>query len=182
QSLRYGKCNALGTEPSLHAISLDAAMARDVSRRRNSAVVGVLAALAVALGAQTQSTAPSVAGVRLGMTVEQARRAVGRAEREGESLGMRFWEYPRKGMTVIWKEGTEGVQGIVVNSARAGAARGIKVGDSEDALRRQWGTPARDRQEGRFLDFIGAGWVLSAELKDGVVVEITLMAAAAPSQ
>lgn len=143
-------------------------------------MMGVLAAAVVALVAHTQGAAPSVAGVALGMTVEQARGAVGRAERESESLGMRFWEYPRRGMTLIWREGNAGVQGIVVNSARAGEARGIKVGDSEEVLRRQWGTPARVRQEGRFLDFIGAGWVLSAELRQRSVVEITIMAAGAP--
>jgi hypothetical protein len=74
------------------------------------------------------------------------------------------------------------VQGIVVRRSTAGRVRGITVGDSEVRLRNVWGSPARVRQGGRFLDFIGAGWVLSAELRDGSVVEVTIMAAAAPGR
>lgn len=134
--------------------------------------------LALAMGI-AQSRPPSVAGISLGMSPEQAREAVGKADREEESLGMQFWEYTRRGMTLIWKEGSDGVQGIVVSRAGAGDVGGVRIGDAATSLREHWGTPARVRQEGRFLDFIGARWVLSAELKEGTVVEITLMAAGA---
>ena len=148
--------------------------------RRSSWGPWGMAALALTMATGTaQSRPPSVAGVFLGMSEAQARGAVGSADRETESLGMRFWDYQRRGVTLIWKEGETGVQGIVVSRGAAGDVGGVKVGDSAVVLRKQWGTPARVRQEGRFLDFIGAGWVLSAEMKEGTIVEITLMAAGA---
>ncbi|HWP36035.1 MAG TPA: hypothetical protein VNL18_00635 [Gemmatimonadales bacterium] len=141
----------------------------------------VAVALLTTVTAAAQVAAPSIAGISLGMTAEQTRGAVGRADRESESLGMRFWEYSRRGVTVIWKEGEAGVHGIVASRPAAGQVSGVKIGDPEVELRNTWGTPARERQSGRFLDFIGAGWVLSAELRDGKVVQITLMAAGAAS-
>ena len=138
--------------------------------------------LIAALVVVTQVRAPEIAGVRLGMSVEQARGVVGKAERETASLGMRFWEYPRRGVTVIWKEDVPGVQGVVATRGSAGAVRGVKVGDAESVLHKEWGTPARVRQDGRFRDYTGAGWVLSAEIRDGMVLEITLMAAVAATQ
>jgi hypothetical protein len=51
----------------------------------------------------------------------------------------------------------------------------VRVGDSEAALRDQWGTPARIRQDGRFLDYVGDGWVFSVELRERAVGEMTLM-------
>ena len=134
-----------------------------------------------AFAGTAQDRAPSVAGVALGMSVYQARGVVGEAERETESLGMRFWEYPRRGVTLIWKEAEGGVQGIVASRGAAGAVQGVSVGDTEPVLRQRWGHPARVRQDGRFLDFVGAGWVLSAEVKEGTIVEITLMAAGTSS-
>jgi hypothetical protein len=111
------------------------------------------------------------------MSQDQARRAVGKPERETTSLGMWFWDYPKCGVTVIWKEDRAGIHGVVVSSRAAGAVRGVKVGDRDAVVHEAWGTPARVRQDGRFLDLSGVGWVLSAEVRDGMVVEITLMAA-----
>lgn len=88
---------------------------------------------------------------------------------------MRFWDYERRGLTIVWREGGTGVLGIVARTQAAGAIGGVRVGDSEARLRRQWGTPARARQEGRFLDFVGAQWVLSIEVRSGHVVQMTLM-------
>jgi hypothetical protein len=152
-------------------------MTGDLSHRGHRRRQGALGVLAVAVAVTAQVRAPEIAGVRLGMSVEQARGVVGKAERETASLGMRFWDYPKRGVTVIWKEDVAGVQGVVVSSRAAGAVRGVKVGDRDTVVHKEWGTPARVRQDGRFWDFTGAGWVLSAEIRGGVVVEVTLMAA-----
>ena len=95
---------------------------------------------------------------------------------------MRFWDYPGRGISVIWQEGEPSVHGVVVTRPDAGDVGGVKVGDSEATLRAVWGTPVRVRQEGRFLDFVGDRWVLSAELHDGHVVELTLMRASATAR
>ena len=176
---RYGKCNAPGTGLLLPPFRLRGAMARDTSRGGSSTGWGVLGAALAALAVGGQARAPAVAGVRLGMSVEQARGVVGKPELESASLGMRFWEYSRRGLTVIWKESVPGVQGLVASGPEAGAVRGVKVGDPDTVVEKEWGTPARVRQNGRFWDFTGAGWVLSAELLEHKVVEITLMAATA---
>jgi hypothetical protein len=139
---------------------------------------GLAVTLCLALGG-TQVGPPVIAGVALGLTPARVQGILGQPQRRDESLGMRFWEYPQWGVTLIWREGMPGVHGIVANSAAAGAVREVRVGDSEAVLRRRWGTPARVRQTGRFLDFVGAGWVLSAELREKKVVQITLMAAVA---
>lgn len=88
---------------------------------------------------------------------------------------MRFWDYAHRGITVVWQDGEAGVLGIVVCAPAAGTIGGVRVGDSEGLLRRQWGTPVRVRQGGRFLDFVGARWVLSIEVRQGSVVQMTLM-------
>jgi len=140
---------------------------------------GLALTLCLALGGTPQARSPVIAGVGLGLTPEGVQEILGQPQRRDASLGMRFWEYPERGVMLIWAEGAPGVRGIVANSAAAGAVRQVRVGDSESLLRRRWGTPARIRQSGRFLDFVGAGWVLSAELQEKKVVEITLMAATA---
>jgi hypothetical protein len=90
---------------------------------------------------------------------------------------MRFWDYSGRGITVIWRDGDRGVQGIVVSRTNAGDVRGVKVGDSESSVRKALGVPARTRQDGRFLDYVGAAWVLSFDLIQGSVAQITLLRA-----
>lgn len=90
---------------------------------------------------------------------------------------MRFWDYQRRGLTVIWRDDDEGVSGIVVSRAGAGPIDGVKIGDAAIVIGERWGPPARVRGEGRFLDHFGAGWVLSAEVSEGQVVHLTLMRA-----
>jgi hypothetical protein len=141
--------------------------------------MGVGLLLGLATGAVPQVDGPHVAGVGLGVTAPVVQQVLGRPDRQEGSLGMQFWDYQGRGVTVIWRESEPGVHAIVANRAAAGAVRGVKVGDSQTTLRRQWGTPARVRQDGRFWDFVGAGWVLSAELQERKVVQITLMAASA---
>lgn len=118
---------------------------------------------------------PDLDGIRVGSSAGEVRAALGRPERTQASIGMRFWDYARRGITVVWRDGEPGVLGIVASTPAAGAIGGVRVGDSEARLFRQWGSPARARQEGRFLDFVGAQWVLSVEMRGGHVVQMTLM-------
>jgi hypothetical protein len=122
-----------------------------------------------------QDPPPALGGIRLGSVAREVRRVLGAPERMQESIGMRFWDYERRGIALIWQEGEAGVLGIVATRAAAGAIRDVRVGDPEAVLRKAWGEPARIRQEGRFLDYVGDGWVFSVELRDGAVVEMTLM-------
>jgi hypothetical protein len=138
----------------------------------------VSALLAVVTEPAVQVGTPELGGVRLGRSPSDVRAVLGQPDRTQESIGMRFWDYARRGITLIWREGNPGVQGIVASRAAAGEIRGVRVGDGEALLRRQWGTPARARQRGRFLDFFGAHWVLSVELHDGTIVQMTLMGTA----
>lgn len=147
-------------------------MARD--RLRSLGVPVVLTLLA---GPAAQAPAPELGGIRLGTLAHEVRRVLGAPDRTQESIGLRFWNYEGRGVTLIWREGYAGVHGIMASRSTAGAIRRVRVGDSEAALREQWGTPARIRQDGRFLDYAGDGWVLSVELREHTVVQMTLMAA-----
>ena len=126
-----------------------------------------------------QDTPLRVAGIGLGTTALAVRATLGTPDLEQQSLGLRFWDYKGRGITVIWQEGDAGVRGIQLNRAVAGDVGGVKVGDSETALRKTWGSPARVRQQGRYVDFVGAEWVLSAELSQGKIAQMTLMRASA---
>lgn len=141
-----------------------------------------MASLLVAAAAVTagQDPAPQVAGVSLGSTPQSVRSVLGSPDRQQESLGLRFWDYEQRGITLIWREGESGVHGIVASRAEAGDVEGVRVGDRERELRGKLGAPARVRQGGRFLDFIGASWVLSIEVRRGRVVEITLLGTGGP--
>jgi len=145
--------------------------------------LGVPVLLTLLAGPTAQVPAPEVGGVWLGALAHEARRVLGAPDRMQESIGMRFWHYEGRGITLIWREGYAGVHGIVASRSTAGPIRRVRVGDSEMALREYWGTPARIRQDGRFLDYVGDGWVLSVELRERAVVQMTLVAAtdAAPS-
>jgi len=134
-----------------------------------------MSVLLVAVGLTPQAPSPELGGIRLGSTARNVRDVLGPPDRTQESIGMRFWDYERRGITVIWREGESGVHAVVASRAAAGDVDDVRVGDSEALLRRQWGAPARTRQRGRFLDFLGARWVLSVELREGTVVQMTLM-------
>lgn len=124
-----------------------------------------------------QVKAPAVAGVALGMTARDVDAVLGSPDRQQTSLGMRFWEYPARGITVIWREDAPGVNAIVVSKRGAGVVREVRVGDATRQVFASWGTPVRVRNSGRFIDFVGRGWTLSAEIANGRAVEITLLAA-----
>ena len=125
----------------------------------------------------TQGKPPAVAGISLGMSAAEVRVALGGPEVQQTSLGMRFWEYRGRGITVIWRDDWLGAHGIVVSKRIAGEMNGVRVGDAARDISSHWGPPARIRQSGRFLDFSGNGWTLSAEIAGGRAVEITLLAA-----
>ena len=145
---------------------------------RSTAVV--IMGLALARGESVaQNVPPRIGGVELGTMSNVVRTALGRPDREQESLGMRFWDYTGRGITVIWKEGDRGVHGIVVSRADGGDVAGVKVGDREQDVRKTWGAPARVRQDGKFMDYVGADWVLSIELRQGSVVQMSLLRATA---
>jgi hypothetical protein len=121
--------------------------------------------------------APKIAGISLGDRARTVTQVLGRPAGREQSLGMAFWSYPDRGLTVIWREEDTGVHGIVVSRAEAGPVGGVRVGDADTAARDFWGLPARIRLDGRFLDYVGNGWVISVEVRDHTIVEITLLAA-----
>jgi hypothetical protein len=111
------------------------------------------------------------------MSAAEVRVALGGPEIQQTSLGMRFWEYRARGITVIWRDDAPGAHGIVVSKRIAGHMDGVRVGDETRNISSQWGPTVRIRQSGRFLDFSGNGWTLSAEIAGGRAVELTLLAA-----
>jgi hypothetical protein len=137
--------------------------------RKAAVVVAAVLALPI-VRTYSQSEAPGVAGVSLEMSPE-------RVVVEEASLGMRFWEYRTRGITVIWRDDAPGVRAIVLSKRTAGDIRGVRVGDTKSAISTNWGLPLRVRGAGRFLDFAGRQWTLSAEIAKGKAVEITLLAA-----
>jgi hypothetical protein len=137
----------------------------------------VLCGCFAACGAAVPETAGfSVAGLALGDAPAAAERALGRPERRETSLGLVFWDYDRRGLTLMWDDDEAVLRAVVLKKAGAGAIEGVAVGDSVAVMRERWGEPARVRQDGRFLDFMRPSWVQTAELQGGRVVEITLMA------
>ena len=117
---------------------------------------------------------PGVAGITLGDSAPAVLRALGVPEHRQESLGFRFWDYRRRGLSVTWDKTDERVHVIVVTASRAGAVAGVHVGDLVAAVRAQWGSAARVRDHGRFLDFIRHGWTCTADVRNGRVAEITM--------
>jgi hypothetical protein len=143
---------------------------------RPAVVVAALFATPIVMS-YSQSKAPGVAGVSLEMSPDAVVAALGAPEAEEASLGMRFWEYRTRGITVIWRDDAPGVRAIVLTKRNAGDIRGVSVGDTRSSIAANWGSPVRVRSAGRFLDFAGRQWTLSAEIANGKAVEITLLAA-----
>ena len=139
-------------------------------------LVGGLLLLETALG-HAHAQSPSVAGIALGMLPQEVSAVLGAPEIRQQSLGMRFWEYRARGLTVIWRDDLPGVSAIVLTKRKAGEIRGVRVGDNGRAVAGNWGPPVRVRSGGRFLDFAGPAWTLSAELANGKAIEITLLTA-----
>lgn len=143
---------------------------------RGAIIVAAVFATPIAM-TYSQSKAPGVGGVSLEMAPQAVLATLGSPEVEAVSLGMRFWEYRSRGITVIWRDDAPGVRAIVLSKRIAGDVRGVRVGDTTSAISANWGSPVRVRSAGRFLDFAGRQWTLSAEIANGKAVEITLLAA-----
>ena len=111
----------------------------------------------------------------IGETPVQVTRTLGRPDRRQVSLGLVFWDYERRGLTLLWDENERIVRAVVLMKSSAGAVEGIAVGDSVAAMATRWGDPARIRQEGRYLDFVRPRWVQTAEVRGGRIVEITVL-------
>ena len=122
-----------------------------------------------------QSVPPRVAGISVGNTEYSVRSTLGDPERKEAALGMTLWHYAQRQMTILWRDGESGVHGVVVAGEKAGDVDGVKIGDTREASIRLWGVPARIRQDGRYLDFVGAHWVLTVEVWHDTVVQMTLM-------
>ena len=118
---------------------------------------------------------PRVGGVALGDSASAVLAALGNPEHRQESLGLRFWDYQRLGISLTWDKDDGRVHVIVLSKRSAGEVAGVRVGDSAATIQTRWGTPARARERGRFLDFVRHGWTCTAEMKQGIVVEITLL-------
>lgn len=112
----------------------------------------------------------------LGERPSTMRARIGEPDRRQQSLGLDFWDYDRRGLSLIWDLDRPALRVIVLKTADAGAIEGIRVGDRQALLRVRWGAPTRTRQEGRFVDFTRAEWVQTVELRDGRVAEITVTA------
>ena len=119
---------------------------------------------------------PEVGGVWFGDRPDAVRARLGEPEHKQLSLGLEFWDYDRQGLSLIWDRDRPALRVIIVKAQQAGVVQGVRVGDSASVVRAQWGEPARERQNGQFVDFPRVEWVQTAELKRGRVVEITLTA------
>lgn len=117
---------------------------------------------------------PHAQGVTLGDSAATVLRALGAPDRRQASLGFRFWEYRRRGLSLTWDNTDDRVHVIVLLDSAAGVVAGVRVGDSVAAVRSRWGSPARVRERGRFLDFVRRGWTCTAEVRNGRVTEITM--------
>ena len=154
---------------------------RAPSRCRIGLQAGVTLLLLSGSGAAAQTTpergavdAPRIAGIALGDSVPGVLRALGQPDRRQESLGFRFWDYRSRAMSLTWDRTDDRVHVVVVSDSMAGAVDGVRVGDPATAVARRWGSPARVRAHGRFLDFVRRGWTCTAEVRDGRVAEITM--------
>ncbi len=118
---------------------------------------------------------PRIAGVVLGDSAAHLRASLGAPDRREISLGFEFWEYERRGIRVVLDRDVGRIRAVVLRTRRAGGVEGVRVGDPAGRARARWGPTARVRQGGRFVDFVRAGWAHSAEMRDGRVVEITVL-------
>lgn len=113
-------------------------------------------------------------GIALGDSAGAVLHLLGAPDRRQESLGLRFWDFSTRGVSLTIDKADDRVHVIILTNSEAGAIDGVRVGDPAMSVRPHWGSPARVREHGRFLDFIRRGWTCTAELQRSSVVEITL--------
>jgi hypothetical protein len=116
-----------------------------------------------------------VAGIGLGDSPDSVLALLGAPEQRQTSLGFVFWDYRQRGISLMWDKDSVGVRVIVLRTAAAGSVDGVRVGEGSAVARGRWGTPARVRQKGRYLDFVHSTWLVSAEVVRAKIAEITLM-------
>ena len=121
-----------------------------------------------------RDAAPVVAGVTVGDSAAVVRGALGEPGTRHESFGFVVWEYPSRGLTLMWDRDERTVRVMVLSRPAAGVVDGVRVGDATSTLKQRWGAPARIRQDGRFLDFVRRRWTVTGEVVGGVVQEITV--------
>jgi hypothetical protein len=118
-----------------------------------------------------------VGGVSLGDSTATVLAVLGKPEHRQQLLGFVTWEYPTRGLTLMWDRDQHTVRVMVVVKRRVGAVAGVRVGDPSSVARAEWGEPVRVRQDGRFLDFLHPAWAATAEVVKGKIVEITMQRA-----
>ena len=129
---------------------------------------------ALAQDGNSRDPAPIVAGVSVGDSAAAVQGVLGRPGKRHESFGFVVWEYPERGLTLMWDRDERTVRVMVLSRAGAGDVDGVRVGDAASALKKHWGSPARVRRDGRYLDFVRRRWTVTGEVVGGVVQEITV--------
>jgi len=122
----------------------------------------------------SRDAAPPVAGVTVGDSAAAVRVALGEPGQRHESFGFVVWDYPQRGLTLMWDRDERTVRVMVLSRPGAGAVDGVRVGDAASSMQARWGSPARVRQDGRFFDFVRRRWTVTGEVVGGVVKEITV--------
>lgn len=122
----------------------------------------------------SRDSPPVIGGVTVGDSAAAVPGALGAPGKRQESFGFVVWEYPERGLTLMWDRDERTVRVMVLSRPGAGAVEGVRVGNAANSLRMHWGTPARVRQDGRFLDFVRNGWSVTGEVVGGVVKAITV--------
>lgn len=148
-------------------------------------LTSVLLTAASVVGSAQESTAdgprgrgPSVVGITLRDSSKQVLAALGPPDMRTTFFAFQVWEYSRLGITLMWSEDDDELRIIIVEKRSSGDVAGVRIGDALATAKVRWGTPARSRQDGRYVDFPRSGWMLSAEVVNQKINEITLMAIA----
>jgi hypothetical protein len=149
--------------------------------RRAVRVSVLLAGVSIPCVAQSAATdspglrGPTVAGIILRDSSARVLATLGSPERRTKFFAFRVWEYSRRGITLMWSEDDDELRVIILGKPSADDVDGVRVGDRLAVAKARWGAPARSRQDGRYIDFVRAAWVLSVEVANQRINEITLM-------
>ena len=112
---------------------------------------------------------PVVAGVALGARSLQVRTLLGAPESTRRGGEVTLWRYVSRGIVVgIGRDSLVSIVGLYYGSADN--MEGVRLGDSEAKVRQRWGTPIEYTE--RMLMFDRGGWIASAFLDAGIVMEL----------
>lgn len=168
-----------GNPPSLRCQSSRGFLGENVRPWALAVVLSITSCEPSATQSLDADRLPQIAGIGFTDSAATVRRALGPPDRQQAFLGFIAWDYERRGLTVMWDRDGGALRVVVLNKPAAGEVEGVRVGDSVARATRQWGSPVRTRQAGRFFDFVRRGLATSVEVRRGRIVEITLTAAAA---